>query len=174
LLPPDAGRSGEKPLRDENVTPAEFPVDIPQFQPEVYTKVSAGLQPRREGYTWLANHGYRTVLNLKTPSEDDSAIRRDVERAGLKYLSLEIGENTLTRPTITEFGRIVSDSAGYKLFVMDKDGPLAGVVWYLQFVLNEQLPEASARKQARALGLRDEIGERLWEAALKLTSESRP
>jgi protein tyrosine phosphatase (PTP) superfamily phosphohydrolase (DUF442 family) len=147
-----------------------FTAELPQFH-MVYDNVSAGQEPFAEGFTWLKNHDYRTVVHLRPPGENDSGKRAEIEAKGLRYVSFEVGPRTLTREVVQEFGRVITDTNGHPLFVYDKKGMLAGTMWYLHFRLNEQKSDADARGRAVRLGLKDDqTGENaeLWLAINKL------
>jgi protein tyrosine phosphatase (PTP) superfamily phosphohydrolase (DUF442 family) len=167
---PEASQDArDKPL------PSRLPVGISQFA-MVKDKVASGARPLLDdGLDWLKEHGYRTVLHLMQPGEDDTADRKQVEKRGLQYMSLEVSPDTLTRKTVDEFSRIVGDAAGYPLFVYDRDGALAGGVWYLHFRLVDQMPDDTARVRASGLGLREDrdgAQRAIWLAVQKLLSES--
>ena len=163
-VPPAPSRQSTaklQPPKDDSVTPAggvpgplEMPTDIPQFN-LVYDKVATGLQPFPNGYEWLQKQGYKTVLALRQPGEDDSAARQAVERLGMKYMTLEINPAKLSREQVSEFSKLVRDTNAQPLFVSDRKGTLAGALWYLHFQLVDQLPDAQARTRAQRLGLAD-------------------
>jgi protein tyrosine phosphatase (PTP) superfamily phosphohydrolase (DUF442 family) len=133
-----------------------LPVGIPQFA-RVVDRVAAGLRPSLdEGLDWLQMSGYRTVLFVRSPGEDDSADRKQVEKRSMTYLSLEVSPQTLSRDLVESFSRVVGDSTNYPLFVYDRDGSLAGGLWYLHFRTAEQLGDDAARLRAGALGLRED------------------
>jgi protein tyrosine phosphatase (PTP) superfamily phosphohydrolase (DUF442 family) len=150
--------------------PPAFTSTIPRFN-VVYDSVHAGEQPLADGFNWLKDNGYRTVVFLRAAGEDDSGARAEVEAKGLKYLSLEVGPKTLSRELVAEFGKIVKDTRGHPLFVYDKKGMPAGAMWYLHFRLNDNATDADARGRATRLGLKtDESGDHaeLWLAINKL------
>jgi protein tyrosine phosphatase (PTP) superfamily phosphohydrolase (DUF442 family) len=134
--------------------PALWTADIPQFSP-VKDQVSSGLRPAIEGLDWLKTNRYRTVLHIRTPGEDDSADRKQIEKRGLKYISIEVSPQNLSRQIVDDFNAIVADSGLRPLFVYDRDGSLAGGLWYLYFRTSEQISDDSARIRASALGLRE-------------------
>jgi protein tyrosine phosphatase (PTP) superfamily phosphohydrolase (DUF442 family) len=146
-----------KPAVSENTSPPPaLPVGIPQYA-VVKDRVATGRRPfLDDGLDWLRENGFRTVLHLRRPGEDDTSDRKEVEKRGLKYLSLEVSPQTLTRKLVEEFTRIAKDTAGYPLFVYDRDGALAGGLWYLHFRLAEDLPDETARLRAGTLGLRED------------------
>lgn len=154
-------------------TPA-LPVGIPQFAYAVEGKVASGLKPALDGLDWLQANGFRTVLHVRAPGEEDAADRRLVEQHGLKFISLEAAPNTITRPTVEAFSRAVSDPAAQPLFVYDRNGAVAGGLWYLHFRTAEQLNNEPARTRAARLGLKpDGDGDQrtMWLAIQKYLSQ---
>jgi hypothetical protein len=123
---------------DQALRPSSLPVGIPQFA-TVRDQVSSGLKPLVDGgLEWLEANHYRTVLHIRSPGQDDSADRRQVEKHGMKYQTLEVSPQTLSQPIIEQFNRIVNDPLNAPLFVYDKDGTLGGALWYLHFRIVEQ------------------------------------
>lgn len=172
LLPPDTGPARTEPSRDPPAA-APLPVGIPDFA-LAREGVAAGLKPHLDGLDWLKAHGYRAVLHVRAPGQDDSADRREVERRGLTYRSLELTPSTLSRGVLDEFNRTVTDTAHRPLFVYDRDGQLAGGLWYLHFRTAEKAGDELARSKASRLGLRaegDAEQRTLWVAIQKLLSE---
>jgi protein tyrosine phosphatase (PTP) superfamily phosphohydrolase (DUF442 family) len=136
--------------------------------------VTSGLKPTLEGLDWLKANGYRAVLRLREPGEDDAADRRQIEGLGLKYLSLEVSPLTLTKAVLEDFSRQVSDKANRPLFVYDKNGVTAGGLWYLYFRTADHETDEVARLKAARLGLKEnQDGEArdMWAAVQKLLSE---
>jgi protein tyrosine phosphatase (PTP) superfamily phosphohydrolase (DUF442 family) len=157
----------------ERSSPPPLPVGIPQFA-IAKDQVASGLKPSLDGLDWLQAKGYRTVLHLKAPGESDSADRQVVEKHGLKYLSLEVSPETLSRTVVDQFTRIVSDSGNFPLFVYDRDAMLAGGLWYLYFRTAEHQSDEVARMRAARLGLKEEATgahRTLWVAIQQFLSE---
>ncbi len=171
LYPPES--AGPEPPQAR--APTTLPVGIPQFT-EVRPNVAAGLRPSLDdGLDWLQANGYRSVLHLRAPGEDDSADRKQVEKRGLSYLSLEVSPATLTRAQADQFLAVVRDTSRQPLFVYDRDGSLAGPLWYLYFRLADNVPAEAARPRARMLGLREERGgahAAMWLAVQRLLGEN--
>jgi protein tyrosine phosphatase (PTP) superfamily phosphohydrolase (DUF442 family) len=151
-----------------------LPVGIPQFA-AVKSQVASGLKPAIDGgLDWLQANGYRTVLHLRQPGEDDSADRKQVEKYGMRLLSLEVAPENLAR-TVELFNRTIEDKANYPIFVYDKDGKLAGALWYLYFSTVERLDEKAARARAEQLGLTQiQNDATMWLAIQKFLSENQP
>ena len=135
-------------------TPAPPPVDIPGFV-VVSARVASGQQPFPDGIAWLQSKGYHTVLHLRAPGEDGTAARRQFEKRGLQYVSLEVAPGVLTKDLADQFDRIVADETNLPLFVCDKDGALTGSLWYLHFRL-KGLPDEKALAEATRFGFRPE------------------
>jgi protein tyrosine phosphatase (PTP) superfamily phosphohydrolase (DUF442 family) len=136
--------------------PATLPVGIPQFA-VAKEGVACGLRPLLDdGLDWLETNRYRAVLHLRLPGEDDSADRKQVEKRGLKYSTLEVSPQTVTQTVVDEFNRIVADSANQPLFIYDRDSALAGALWYAHFRTADNSAEEAARVRAGSLGLRED------------------
>jgi protein tyrosine phosphatase (PTP) superfamily phosphohydrolase (DUF442 family) len=182
LYPPEVSDkiTGEPPLIDEKTQPAAppaglkkaktaFPVGIPQFAKAPLDGVWVGLRPSiDDGLDWLAASEYRTVLHLRTPGEPENADRKQVEKLGMAYVSIEVSPQTLTREKLDAFAKLVGDAARKPLFVYDQDGSLAGPLWYLYFRKLSGDDDGPARIKADGLGLRaDREGQHrlMWLAA---------
>jgi protein tyrosine phosphatase (PTP) superfamily phosphohydrolase (DUF442 family) len=152
-----------------------LPVGIPQFA-EVNPRVATGLRPALDdGLDWLAANGYRTVVNLHLPGEDDQAERLQVEKRGLTYVSVALAPETFTRAQADDFVALVRDQARQPLFVHDRDGALAGPLWYYVFRSADNLAPEAALARARTLGLREERGgpyQALWLAVQRVLGEN--
>jgi protein tyrosine phosphatase (PTP) superfamily phosphohydrolase (DUF442 family) len=189
LYPPEVleKSTGEPPLIDdkrdpgafpqgpENKPKTAFPAGIPQFAKAV-ENVWGGLRPSiDDGLDWLAAKEYRTVLHLRAPGEPESADRKQVEKLGMTYVSLEVSPQTLSRDKFDEFVKTVGDIARRPLFVYDQDGSIAGPLWYLYFRKVGGSDDGPARVRADALGLRaDREGSHrlMWLAVQKYLDEN--
>ncbi|MBL8795578.1 MAG: hypothetical protein JNM56_16855 [Planctomycetia bacterium] len=127
-----------------------LPVGIPQFY-QVQPRLAGGLKPDGEGLDWLRANGYQTVLHVRAFDEDDSAEQREVERRGMKFISM-ISDRVPTQVQMEAFNRLLQDSAAQPLFVYDRDGMLAGGLWYQYFRQVLGLSEDEARTRATRLG----------------------
>jgi protein tyrosine phosphatase (PTP) superfamily phosphohydrolase (DUF442 family) len=161
------------PPGPERAPTPRLPVGIANFA-EVMPGVASGLRPMLDGLDWLRANGYKTALQIREPAENGDGDRHLLQQRGLTYLSLEVSPKTLTPAVVDEFNRIVADPANRPLFVYDKDGSLAGALWYLHFRTADKLSDEEARKKAAALGLKED-GEgpqrELWLAIQKYLAE---
>ena len=92
----------------------------------------------------------------------------------LPSVLFRISADDTPRPAPHLFNRAVNDAAGYPLFVYDRDGSLAGALWYLYFRTAEHLGDDAARVRAAALGLREDrdgAHREMWLAVQRFLSE---
>ncbi len=166
--------SPEPPLASIGNPSSSFPVGIPQFS-RVNEKIATGERPLLEdGFDWLPRNGFRTVLFLRKPGEADQVDRRRAEKFSLQYLTLEISPETLNKEKLRTFLETVQNESSHPIFVYDLDGSLAASLWYAFYRQVEVLPDADARRKARAQGLRgDPDGPRLamWLAVQRVLNE---
>jgi protein tyrosine phosphatase (PTP) superfamily phosphohydrolase (DUF442 family) len=163
-------------VKEEREPTPPLPVDIPQFA-MAKPRVAGGQQPFPDGVAWLKSHGYRTVLHVRLPGEDDAAARRQFEKHGLRYLSLEVSPARLTKEVVDRFNRLVADESNLPLFVYDKDSSLAGGLWYLHFRLAEGAPDEKARAEAARLGFKqdqDDEHRTMWIAIQNFLKDQNP
>jgi hypothetical protein len=166
--PPAAGQA-----QDNRAGTPPLPVGIPDFR-IIKKGVANGLRPTHlEGLEWLKANGYRMALSIRAPGESDDADRKLFEdKHGMKYASLAIAPDALTLDVVDQFNHLVNDPANRPLFVFDKDGSLAGALWYLYFRMIDQQSDEDARANAARLGLREEHRE-MWIAIQKVLSGRR-
>lgn len=168
---PEAGASKEPPLPGTSL-----PVGIPQFA-HVTPKISAGLRPDLDdGLGWLKINNYRTVVHIRLTGEKDDADRAQAEKRGLKYVSLEVSPNLLGKETVDEFFKLLRDPQQQPVFVYDRDGALAGGLWYLWFRQIEEATDDVARIRARSLGLREDregAHRDMWQTVQKYLNDMK-
>jgi protein tyrosine phosphatase (PTP) superfamily phosphohydrolase (DUF442 family) len=173
--PPVAAVPPQPGVAEDRAGTPPLPVGIPQFA-LAKKRVASGLRPMLDGLDWLANNGYRTVLHLRPPGQDDTADRKQFEQRGIRYASLEVSPETLSRDVVDQFNHLVTDAGDQPLFVYDKDGLLAGALWYLHFRTAEGATDEDARARAARLGLRvdSQEGKDLMLAVQKYLSGLKP
>jgi protein tyrosine phosphatase (PTP) superfamily phosphohydrolase (DUF442 family) len=152
------------------------PIDIVGYAILQGKGVATGDKPFSDGYKWLKDRGFRTVLRLRAPGVDDAAAKRLAEEQGLTYKSLEVSPENLTRDLVESFAKLVNDEANRPIFVYDEDGSLRGGLWYLYLRLDKKLSDDKARTEAVRLGLKLEDGgphRTMWIAVQKLLGTSK-
>lgn len=151
-----------------------LPVGIPNFA-QVRDGVATGNRPMLEdGLDWLQARAYRTILHVRRPEIDDSADRIQVEKRGMRYVSLVIPRGPFTRDAVTEFLRRTTDRSGQPIFVYGHDTALVGGLWYLAFRLADQEPDDVARVRAGRFGLKTDAADgstETWLAVQQFMSQ---
>jgi len=150
-----------------------LPVGIAQFA-QVKENVSSGQRPDLDGLDWLHTKGYKTVVFLRSGTEDDSSDRKQVTDRGMKYQTLTVKPESINPTSVAEFNRLVNDAEGRPIFIYDFSGKQAGAMWYLYFRTSELLNDDEARVRAGRHGLKnpgDAEQTRLWTAVQKYLSE---
>jgi uncharacterized protein (TIGR01244 family) len=118
-------------------------------------KIATGGQPTEQAFGKLAAEGFRSVLNLRTASEDiDLEKQRDLaERSGLKYINIPIVTNAPEEKRINEFISAVKDKSNYPMLIHCGSANRVGALWMIYRVLEDGLTEDKALEEATKIGL---------------------
>jgi hypothetical protein len=161
---------------EETRTPS--PIDIPGYA-VARKNVATGLKPFTAGIDWLKANGFKVVLHLRSPGEDDSAQKELFEKKGLRFISVEASPARLEKELYHQFNRLVTDVENQPLYVYDRDGSIAGGLWYLHYRVYLKESDEKARKEAARLGLKLEDEDAtehktVWLAVQRLLKELEP
>lgn len=157
---------GPAPTDAKPIPPTDQPTGIDDFI-RVKDGVSAGHRPTIEGLDWLKAKGYKTVVHVRRPQDNDETDRRQVERRDMKFVTLTVTPETLTQAWVDDFNKIIGDTSARPVFVYGQDPQTAAVAWYLHMRTAEFLTHDEARVRAKQLGLTDDKSD-LFRAALKV------
>jgi protein tyrosine phosphatase (PTP) superfamily phosphohydrolase (DUF442 family) len=128
--------------------------------------VAAGLKPTPDGYEWLAKSGYKSVVFANAPAADVAPVKAVCEAAGLKFVGIPTGPETMTAATAA-FDEAVSAKDG-PVYVCDDTGLRAGTLWYAHFRRVDLSSPDTAKVRAGGLGLGDTDTnpeqKKLWDA----------
>lgn len=118
-------------------------------------KLAGGSLPSSEGLDWLVEKGYRTLIDLREPSEVQPSFIAEVSRKGMRYLSLPINLATLDRDLVARFHFEISLSDARPIYFFDAEGNRPGMLWYIHrmSVKNDSYDPQEATRQADELGL---------------------
>ncbi len=160
-----AGDSAADNLADLAAQPAAAEVNVApgiQHFAGVDTKLSGGSLPDVTGLDWLAERGYKTILDLREESEISTSFISDVAKRGMRYVALPINVKTVDADHLDRFNAEVSLAQARPLYFCDTDGTRAGVMWYLRRITVDRVGEPVARRDAEDIGLSDA---KFWLAA---------
>ncbi|GAC1465848.1 MAG: hypothetical protein NVSMB9_05820 [Isosphaeraceae bacterium] len=122
----------------------------------VEPKLAGGSAPTPSGLDWLADKGYKTIVDLREENNISAAFIADVARRGLRYIPLPISLKTVDTMHVDRFEFELTVAGGRPLYFCDTDGTRAGVMWYIHRVLVDKIDPMVARRDAEELGLTDD------------------
>lgn len=118
--------------------------------------LAAGSLPDTAGLDWLAEKGYKTLVDLRSSSESHENMIRESHQRGFRYLVLPIELVDLKSKDLEQFSqqlRLVDDRPVY---FFDRDGSRASALWLVHRVRQDKLELAKAAQDARDLGFMSE------------------
>ncbi len=125
-------------------------------------KLAGGSLPSTAGLSWLAEKGYRTVLDLRESAEVSPVFIADAASKGLRYVALPINLKSLDADRLARFQFELAAPEARPLFFFDSDGTRAGALWYIRRVTLDHVDASLARREAEDLGLKDKG---VWQTA---------
>lgn len=138
--------------------------------------VMAAGQPTGEQIQLLAEEGYRTVIDLRSPDEPRGFDEPDAaKQSGLAYVNIPVTPATLDRATIDRFFNALRKAERPVLLHCSNSNRVGGLL-YAWLVLERKEPREKALAQARAAGLRspEMIGKVQKLVAERQAPPSRP
>ena len=176
-----AGTAPAVALKPEATDPAPTPdvdatngaVGIDRFYP-VDLKLAGGSAPSTVGLGWLAEKGFRTVLDLRDASRIDSAFIAEASRRGLRYVSCPTDLAKLDAGQVERFSAELALDAARPLYFFDDDGRAAGALWYVRRVLTDKVAWDLARREAESVGLLDAASWKLARDYVDSRVEPKP
>jgi protein tyrosine phosphatase (PTP) superfamily phosphohydrolase (DUF442 family) len=166
--PPPVARINPPEKDKEPVSP--LPVGIAHFTELKANTIATGFRPHpTDGIPWLQEKGFRSIVYLRDPGVNDANDRRLIEKYGLKYYSLEVSPDSLSRELVAKLKDIIAESNNVPLFVYDKDGTCTGAMFYLYLRQYDSMSDEAARVRAARLGLKDDEspGAKAWWTAIQ-------
>ena len=140
----------------------------------VEPEIAGGSLPNVVGLEWLADKGYRTLLDLRDPGPDQPAFIAEAARLGLRYLPLPTSARSIDSEHVRRFNDELARSDARPLYFFDADGDRAGALWYIRRLTMDHLKVdvKTASREAKDLGL---VDQKFWLAATSyLDSLSNP
>lgn len=131
--------------------------------------VATAGQPTEQHLNRLAEAGYKTVVDLRTPEETP---RPDewgmvVRRAGMEYVNIPVGHIDIDNETFDRFRELMRDGGRRPMLVHCSSANRVGALLIPYLILDEGRTPEKARKIATGVGLRSN---RLERAAFSYVS----
>jgi protein tyrosine phosphatase (PTP) superfamily phosphohydrolase (DUF442 family) len=136
---------------------------IPRFT-ALDGRLSGGALPPNAGLDWLVEKGYKTILDLREPSERQPSFIAEVTNRGLRYVALPISVKTVDTDHLAHFHLELAMADARPLYFFDTEGTRAGVLWYIRRLTLDKVDPQIASREAEELGLSKENKE-FWQAA---------
>lgn len=134
--------------------------------------VATAGQPGEEHLRRLAEAGYKTIFDLRTPEEDRGLDEeKAVRETGMQYMNIPVGHETVEDETFERFRKVMSDAERRPVLVHCSSANRVGALLWPYLVLDEGKTREEALEIARQVGLRSD---ELEQAALRYTSGCRP
>jgi protein tyrosine phosphatase (PTP) superfamily phosphohydrolase (DUF442 family) len=128
--------------------------------------LAGGSEPSAVGLGWLAEKGYKTILDLRDSSRTNSTFIGEAAERGLRYVAFPVSLDKLNHDQLERFALELSLSDARPLYFFDDDGRRAGALWYLRRTLTDKVSPDIARREARELGLIDAASWKLVQEAV--------
>ena len=104
--------------------------------------VLTGGQPTPEQFKTLADLGYGTVVNLRTPGEKDNTDPALIESLGMRYVSLPIGgAETLNEQNARKLAEILGDAETPVVVHCASGNRVGGLLALKAYYVDENTPE---------------------------------
>lgn len=151
----DALRQTQKDRADLERIERALAADVPRvlcLSPSLAT----GGQPSERAFARLAENGFRSVLNLRTPSEgvDLEKERAAVEGAGMRYLHIPVAASAPRAEQAEEFVRVVREKANHPMLIHCATANRVGAFMLIYRVLEHGWGPEQAEAEAEQIGLR--------------------
>jgi uncharacterized protein (TIGR01244 family) len=132
-----------------------------------FTKVDAvvacGGATETSALEGLAKDGFKTVINLRLPTEPGANIEQNAARAkelGLNYVSLPLNGQQPDPKVADRFLDVVANKANQPVYIHCGSASRVGGVWLIKRVLLDGWTIDKATEEAKFIGLRSETLEK--------------
>jgi protein tyrosine phosphatase (PTP) superfamily phosphohydrolase (DUF442 family) len=134
-------------------------------------RLDGGSLPSTTGLDWLAEKGYKTILDLREAGEGRPEFIAEVGKRGMRYVALPISVKTVDDDLVSRFNFELSLANARPLYFCDTDGTRAGMIWYIRRMTTDKVDPQVANREAEELGLSDRA---FWLAASTYLETLKP
>ncbi len=132
--------------------------------------VATGGQPDEKHLKRLAEAGYKTIIDLRAAGEDRSFAEEEVVReAGMEYINIPVGHETIDDETFRQFRQLMSDPGRRPALVHCSSANRVGALLIPYLILDEGKSREEAVETGEEVGL---SSEELKEATLRYTESA--
>lgn len=134
--------------------------EIPNLQKPKYQVYTAG-QPTPEGFHQASAMGVKTIINVLPEKECMKGENQVVIEEGMNYTVLPFETTNFKMETVRQFSDILN-RAEQPVLIHCSTGNHVGGLWFAYRVLIEKAPLGVALKEARKIGLKQELEDSLF------------
>ena len=128
-------------------------------------EVATAGQPEQEDFERLAEAGYKTVVDLRTPEEPRGLDEPEVvRRAGMEYTNIPVGHERVDDDAFERFRELMADPGHRPTLVHCSSANRVGALLIPYLILDEGKAPEDAVRMASEVGLRSD---ELKQAALR-------
>lgn len=132
-----------------------------------FTKVDAvvacGGATETKALDGLAKDGFKSVINLRLPTENGVNLEENMAHAkalGLKYFSLPFNGQQPDPKVVDEFLATVANTDNQPVYIHCGSASRVGAVWLVKRVLQDHWTVEKATEEAKLIGLRSDALEK--------------
>jgi uncharacterized protein (TIGR01244 family) len=133
---------------------------LPNLQTPALDIYTAG-QPTEEGFQKLASMGVKSVINVLPVKECVPGEENIVQNNKMEYHSFPFDPSSIKLETVQKFGALLK-SQKRPVLIHCSTGNHVGGMWFAYRVLVERAPLAIALKEARAIGLKPQMEDAIF------------
>jgi uncharacterized protein (TIGR01244 family) len=126
-----------------------------------YTKVDAvvacGGATETSALAGLKADGFKTIINLRQPSEPGANIEQNAEQAkalGLNYVNIPVNGQAPDPKAVDDFLATIANKANQPAFIHCASASRVGALWLVKRVLQDGWAIDKATEEAKLIGLR--------------------
>jgi uncharacterized protein (TIGR01244 family) len=126
-----------------------------------FTKVDAviacGGATETSALSGLKADGFKTVINLRQPSEPGANIEQNQAEAtklGLKYINIPVNGQAPDPKTMDQFLQVIADKSNQPVYLHCGSASRVGAYWMVKRVLQDKWAIDKATEEAKLIGLR--------------------
>jgi uncharacterized protein (TIGR01244 family) len=117
--------------------------------------VAIGAQPTVEQIALLSREGFRTVINLREPSEHDAAAEEAAVRdLAMDYVNIPVRTSDPKDGQAEEFLKVLANGRIYPVLVHCGTANRAAAFWMIRRIVVDRWSPEAAEKEAREIGLK--------------------
>ncbi len=142
-----------------------------------FTKVDAvvacGGATETSALAGLKADGFKTIINLRQPSEQGANIEQNAEAAkalGLNYVNIPVNSQSPDPKTVDQFLATIADQSNQPAYIHCGSANRVGAYWLVKRVLQDGWAVDKATEEAKLIGLRSPV---LEQFALKYIEDHK-